>query len=145
LKIIKRIIMVLVIMIFAYSILPWFVFPVLNDIKANNLGRQLRNEPLPQYTTIVEVQSGSGNTGGTGDHTEVWAGILISTKLSEEKIIQFYGKNVYKVDGTHKKTAIMELLDKDFSNLQSVSDYEGFYIVERVRKAVSSFFDLRGA
>jgi len=80
-KVIKRIIITFIIILFCAAILPWFVFPVLNDIKANHLKHELMNEPLPQDTSIMEAQLGSGNTGGTGDHTEIWSGILIKTKL----------------------------------------------------------------
>jgi len=37
----------------------------------------------------------------------------------------------------------MELLEKEFLNLRSVSKYDGYYIIERVNSAVSSFFDIR--
>jgi hypothetical protein len=38
----------------------------------------------------------------------------------------------------------MRLLGKEFSSLQNVTEFDGYYIVERVGNAVSSFFDIRG-
>lgn len=143
-KAVKRIFIILLIGIFVVAVLPWFVFPVLNDIKANILKQELQNAPLPQSTKIIKSLAGCGNTGGTGDHTEVWAAILIKTDLSEDEIYKFYGKNIQKVDAFRQNTFIMELLDKEFSRLNDISDYDGYYIVERTDDAVSSFFDIRG-
>jgi len=39
----------------------------------------------------------------------------------------------------------MELLGEQFTSLNGISNYDGYYIVERIDNAVSSFFDLRGA
>ena len=140
----KRILIIFFSVVFTVAILPWFAFPILNDIKANNLKQELQSAPLPQSTEIIEALSGCGNTGGTGDHTETWAGIIIKTELSEDEIYSFYGDNVQKVDLDKRKTFIMDLIGKEFTSLKSISEYDGYYIVERVGNAVSSFFDIRG-
>jgi hypothetical protein len=142
-KVIKLFIYFIIILIMG-SILPWFIFPVLNDIKAAKLKNTLQSNPLPQNTKIIDVVSGCGNTGGTGDHTEIWAAILIKTELSEEEIYEFYGKKVFKVSDEDKETFIMRLLDKEFACLKEISNYDGYYIIECIGDPVSSFFDFRG-
>ena len=143
-KNIKLILIIFLSVVFTVAILPWFAFPILNDIKANNLKQELQSAPLPQNTEIIAALSGCGNTGGTGDHTEIWAGILIRTELSEDEIYQYYGDDVQRVDSNKQKTFIMDLIGKEFTNLKSISKYDGYYIVEQVGNAVSSFFDIRG-
>ena len=121
------------------------VFPVLNDFKAKQLANTLKDWTLPEKTEIVEVISGCGNTGGTGNHTEIWAGMLIKTELAEKGIHSYFDLlNVQKVDESHKHTFIMDLLGTRFNRLADVSQYDGYYIVETIDKAVSSSFDLRG-
>lgn len=93
--------------------------------------------------TVTVKECGSGNTGGTGNHTEIWVAILIKTELSEQEIEEFYNRDVQKVDKENQKTFVMNT-DQNFSSLQGISDYTGYYIVEYIGVPVFSFFDLRG-
>ncbi len=123
----------------------YIIFPILNDIKANRLATDwAENIALPDNTEIVEVISGSGNTGGTGNHTEIWAGILIKSNLSSDEVNAFFGSDVFVVDKSNTRTFIMSLMNKKFSYLDISTDYDDLYIIEIIDEAVSSEFDLRG-
>jgi len=145
----KRIMLTIIaipcILIFAFISL-YFSCPLLNDKTAGSLAKELRTIPPPYNTQILESLSGCGNVGGTGNHTDMWAGILIKTELEEKDVEQFY-KEYYikKVDTSNYQTFAMECVNKEFSNLNNIDDYEGFYIIETVeRHEFYSFFDLRG-
>lgn len=147
-KWVKRFLLTLIIVptIIIVAIIALFIiFPILNDIKADKLAIEwAENIVLPNNTEIVEVISGCGNTGGTGNHTEIWAGILIKSDLPPDNVKAFWGSDIFVVDESNTRTFIMRLLGNQFKYFDKATEYEGFYIIERVDKAVSSEFDLRG-
>ncbi len=123
----------------------YVICPVLNNIKADKLAATwAENIVLPDNTEIIEVISGCGNTSGTGNHTEVWAGILIKSDMSPEKVMAFWDSNILVVDENNIRTHAMYLLNEEFKYFDTASQYEGFYIIEKTGEAVSSGFDLRG-
>ena len=143
-KRIKKIAIIIVMLIPIIIIASFIVVPIINDIKAEQLTDSLKKELLPEETILIEAISGCGNTTGTSNHAETWAGMLIKTELTEEQIYEFYGKaNVQKVDETNQTTSILRLLGRHFKYLNNISEYEGYYIVERVGEAISAF-ELRG-
>ena len=144
-KCIKKVLIALIILMSIIIISPFFIFPVLNDMKAEKLANELRSAQLPDKTEIIEVLSGCGNTSGAGNHTEIWAGMLIKTELLEQDILEIFGTTkVQKVSSDRRYTFIMGNLDKSFSSLNNRTNLDGYYIIEWVDGAVSSFFDLRG-
>jgi len=92
---IKIVIFIVALTIF---ISPWIISPILNDIKANSIEKEILAIPLPNSTQCIEILSFCGNTSGTGDHVEVWSGFLIRTTLTEEEIKDYYKMDCYKVD-----------------------------------------------
>ncbi len=140
-KKIFRIIFALFIMLLALIILPFVIFPIMDNIALGNYKKEVLDTlNLPPNTEIVETISGCGNTGGTGNHTEMYVAILVKTTLSEEewKSYSFISHDVL-ADG--EKTFAMSLVGVYFSH---IDDPEGYYILEYAREAPYSDFDIRG-
>ncbi len=82
----KKIFLILVFSILVICILPFFLCPLLDDIvlikyRSGNL-KTLNNE-LPDDVVIMEIVSGCGNTGGTGNHTDLYVSVLVTAPFSE--------------------------------------------------------------
>jgi len=45
---------------------------------------------LPSGTEIIETSSYVGNTRGTGNHIEIWVGVLIRSDLEPDNIFDYY-------------------------------------------------------
>lgn len=90
-RMIKKIALVMVFIIpIGYFSFFLFIGPAFNDAKAVSIEKEFSENPLPPETETVETASYCGNTGGTGNHVEIWAGALIRSKLTTEEISQFY-------------------------------------------------------
>ena len=63
--------------------------PVINDVRAAKIEKEFFNIPVPPKTEIVESYSFCGNTSGTGNHVEIWSGILVKSELPETELIQW--------------------------------------------------------
>lgn len=148
-KWIKRIIIAILILIPILIITPFIGFPIANNIKATILANEMKKSTPPVKTEIIEVVSGCGNTGGTGNHTEILICLLIKSDLPQEKITELY-KGIYsyidvvKVKKEETSTFSMQTVGLEFEKLKGIKEYNRYYIVERIEDAVSSEFDLRG-
>lgn len=61
-----------------------------NDIKASQIEKAFLRMDMPPGTECVETTSFVGNTSGTGNHTEIWAGMLIHSNLSKEELGSYF-------------------------------------------------------
>ncbi len=146
---IKRIVITILIVIPILIITPFIAFPIANNIKATVVTNEMKKLPLPERTEFIEITRGCGNTGGTGNHTEILISMLVKSDLSQEKIAEFYKDyspyiDVIEVDIGRTSTFSMQLLGQEFRKLQNIIDYKGYYIVQKTEDAISSEFDLRG-
>lgn len=95
---------------------------------------------LPADTELIEVTSFVGNTSGTGNHVEIWAGILIHTNLDEDTVRgHFEGFDVLAVPDDLKK-------QPDYIHFQSLNENvaaHGYYVIGKYFDAFTQM-DLRG-
>ena len=115
-----------------------------NDIKASQIEKSFLRMDMPSGTECVETTSFVGNTSGTGNHTEIWAGMLIHSTLSKEEL----GSH-FKDYAMHTISECMEdpfLASLRFSAL-SDSSYEeqnsGYFVVGNYYEAFTQS-DMRG-
>lgn len=151
----KRVFLILLIVILAIPILYYLSFalicPAINDAKAGRIERELTDMPLPSNTEILETASFCGNTSGTGNHIEIWAGVLIYSSLSENEIHQFFSdyEMVWTVpkDLTEQYPAPRDFIDFSFFNGQGFYSGQtqavGYYIIGGYYEAVTQH-DIRG-
>lgn len=116
--------------------------PLCNNWKAAQLEKELSGMPMPTQTRLVEVESYVGNTSGTGDHTEIWVGMLLQSSQSKERLSRhFEGFSVRELPTDLQETP--RLRDyMDFASLDG-SGKDRYFIVERITSAFTQL-DLRG-
>jgi len=147
-KILKRILLAIlaIVIIVPIGFMAFFLFvgPALNDARASSIEKELSRIELPPETEIIETASYCGNTGGTGNHVEIWAGVLIRSELTEEEISQFFkdyeivwavpvDENLYPEPRD----------DMKFPYLSGNGERTGCYIIADYYKAVTQN-DIRG-
>jgi len=147
-KVLKRILLVIlaIVIMVPVGFLVFFLIvgPALNDKRASSIEKELSCIELPPDTEIIETASFCGNTSGTGNHVEIWAGVLIRSELPEEKIIEFYkdyeivwavpvDENLYPEPRDYMK----------FPYLSRNGERTGCYIIADYYKAVTQN-DIRG-
>lgn len=148
-KVLKRLSIIMAILISAF-IAFWTIPMIVNDIKAKIITSQIEKEKPPEQTEVIEVISGCGNTGGTGNHTEIWIGILVKTELSETDLFLYYSKkyeyiNIYEYLAEEEEYRfIMGQINKTFRQIEPNDGYEKYFVVGIYEKAVFSELDLRG-
>jgi len=98
-KVLKRVLFaaLAVVIIIPVGFLAFFLIigPALNDARASSIEKELSRIKLPPETEIIETASYCGNTGSTGNHVEIWAGVLIRSELDEEEILEVF--NDYEI------------------------------------------------
>jgi hypothetical protein len=72
-----------------------FIGPMLNDVCAAKIEKELSLISLPPNTEIIEIASYCGNTNVIGNDPEIWVGMIIHTELSEEEINDFFAENEF--------------------------------------------------
>lgn len=99
---------------------------------------------LPASTQVVETVSGCGNTGPTGNHTELYVAVLVTAECGADELRQ---KFPYLHDAAEDglSTGSMEQLGLAFTEADTAADAQkDYYILEFFKEAPLSDFDLRG-
>ena len=148
---IRRIIIIVLVLIPVLLVGPWLICPLLNDAKAGIMASRMLYSTAPERTEIIEVVSGCGNTSGTGNHVEVWIGLLVHSYLSQAELEAFYAASYDSIrvhdlaaDPDHPYPREMTVLKLDFKTLQGLSNRQGYFVIGRTETPISSNFDLRG-
>lgn len=140
-KILGIVILVIVIALIAIVILPFIIAPVIDNIVLARYRSQMINElELPADTEIVETVSGCGNTGGTGNHTELLVSVLVKSELNEDAFFEYF-PHAYEAEECDFETWAMGCVGLSFSKPKEEGNY---YILEFIKSAPCSDFDLRG-
>ncbi|MCM1424609.1 MAG: hypothetical protein NC415_12470 [bacterium] len=110
---------------------------------------------LPEKTERVETASWVGNS-GNGNHTDIWAGMVICSELPAEEIEEFFAD--YMVAELPAETDVEEYLAQEynlelgtvtheieglFSTLQESISEDGCFLISRYYEAFTQQ-DLRG-
>ncbi len=90
---------------------------------------------------VVKIVHACGNTSGTGDHTELWVGILIKTDYTYEELVFALADS-----GVDDISQVNELdIWQNKFGISAFENKDGYYILEFIKSAPLSWFDLRGA
>lgn len=140
-KVFGIVILIIVIALIAIIILPFIIAPVIDNIALGRYRSQVLSElEMPTECMIVETVSGCGNTGGTGNHTELLVSVLVKSELVEDAFLEYY-PHAYKADERDFETWAMGCVGLSFSTPEEEGNY---YILEFIGSAPWSDFDLRG-
>lgn len=141
---IQSIFMILAFLILFFIYFNFFGGSICNDIKASQIEKGFYKLELPAGAELVEVSSFVGNTSGTGNHTEIWAGMLIRSGLAEEDIRGYFRDyDVWVVPGdltAHEPYAEGFI---SFTALAGKASGAGYYVVSGYYDAFTQM-DLRG-
>ena len=128
---------------------------ICNDIKASRIEKEYAEMKLPEKTRRVSTVSYVGNTSGAGNHTEIWAGMVVYSELSAEELEEFFD-GYYVVElpvgietmdwvDYHKEVyPITDMLqEKLLSALKEPISSEGYFVINKYYDAFTQQ-DLRG-
>lgn len=143
-KTLKRIIIVFC-LILAISILPWFVNPIINNIRLAQFSRQIYSHSLPRQTQLLEKQCICGKLNGNGDGMDFLATILIKSDLSLEELQRYYSfATVIKQEGIILNSEYLENGEIRYSKLKDVTNFKDYYVVFIFDGGYPALFDIRG-
>ena len=128
---------------------------ICNDIKASHIEKGYAKMELPEKTRRVNTVSFVGNTGGTGNHTEIWAGMVVYSELSTEELEEFFADDIvvelpvgvetmdwldyFKEVNPHEHMVFMKLC----ATLEEPISSEGYFIISQYYNPFTQQ-DLRG-
>ena len=122
---------------------PVFFAPVRNDLAADRLLQELTAElELPPEASVEETAAWAGNSSGTGNHVELWAGVLIRYAGPEENAP---GKPAESwQDWAYEYAYPVSVGPEElFPALAELKDWSGCYILGTYGEAVTQW-DIRG-
>lgn len=122
---------------------PIVIAPLRNDWAAGRLLEALLADmELPPEASVAETAAWAGNSSGTGNHVELWAGALIRYCGPEETAPGAPAESLRDWRGGYAFPASMwpEAL---FPTLADLDDWDGYYICGTYGDAVSQW-DIRG-
>ena len=154
---------------FVLLILPFFIFPIANNITLNSFSKQLYQIELPN-TKVLEKHSICGKLNGNGNGMDFLACVLVETDLTYEELkAEFESKNfkhaklgatlqyggfkdgkypvdvdVVKVDNGKLNTDYLMHGEIKFGNPKNWDDYSKYYALVIYDGGYSALFDIRG-
>ena len=115
-----------------------------NDLRAWRIEKGYASMELPDRTELAETASYVGNTAGTGNLTEIWAGMLVYSELPKEELEAYFpGDTVWEVPADLEKLPPYQRNFMDFEVLDGEDPGKGYFVVSHFYNAFSQF-DLRG-
>ena len=144
----KSTILIPVIAVLSVWLLIGLIFSpyIINDIACANYENKVNNiVSNEENVKLLEIVSGCGNSSGTGNHTDLYVAVLIETSLSKEKVKEAFNnvRGINLIKTYNEQTLAMSIINLQFSKTEFIND-KNYYILEFVKKAPLSDFDLRG-
>jgi len=141
----KRPFIIVICSIVAVLILPWFICPVINNIKLACFTRQLTGYELPSKTQMIESRSICGKLNGNGNGMDFFATILIKSDLSLNELQKYYSfANVVLQKDVNLKSEYLEHGEIRYTKLQHVTADNKYFVVLIYNGGYPALFDLRG-
>ncbi len=122
---------------------PLAIAPLRNDLAADRLLKALLADvELPPEASVVETAAWAGNSSGTGNHVELWAGLLIRYEGAPETALGIPAEELR--DWGHGEAFPVSLRPEDlFPALAGLDDWESRWILGTYGEAATQW-DLRG-
>lgn len=142
----KIVITIIVVFLLGFNFWYFIGGAMSNDIKAEMIKKKYYALTLPEETELIEVKTFVGNSSGTGNHNEIWVGMLVKTQQTEDTLKNhFDGYEVYQA--ILLETGEVEWIEKpimiNFKISENKVGYGNYYIVGNFYEAVTQQ-DLRG-
>jgi hypothetical protein len=119
---------------------------LMNDFRASQIEKELSQVELPVDTELIEVTSFVGNTSGTGNHVEIWAGALLHSALSAEELRTYFDSHFDIFAVPHDLVGQYPYFKNfvDFQALNGASNGDGYFVIGSYYDAFTQI-DLRGS
>ena len=153
---------------FVFLILPYFIFPIANDITLNGFSKQLYQIELPN-TEILQKHSTCGKLVGNRNGMDYLACVLVKTDLAYEELVTEFDQQNFKPAkpgaalhyGGHREvnsiisTEVLKVDDDKLKSkylntplrlepLKNENDYSNCYALVIFDGGYSALFDIRG-
>lgn len=126
-----------------WSAVNFFIGPALNEKRAAEFEQELSAVDMPAGVELVEVHTFSGNTSGTGNHVEIWGGLLCRTEQDGASLRAEFPEmsciSLSEIRDSGYSPTGYEL----FSKIGELPDPEHYYMLEAYEDAVTQW-DIRG-
>lgn len=122
---------------------PVFFAPLRNDLAADRLLKEvLADLRLPPEASVEETAAWAGNSSGTGNHVELWAGVLVQYGGPEENAP---GQPAEDLRGWTSAAGFPRSVGPEelFSTLAERDSWNGYYILGTYGEAATQW-DIRG-
>lgn len=145
-----KIILVIFVIIFTMLILFLISCPVVNDISAKQVMRDIDAIPLPDNTQVAARFSRAGKLVGNGNGMQFFGAVLLESELSLEELDQYYSayrKTDWDYIVQEQKTQSIDVIEHGLASFETeMSDEKNYYIIYSWGDGISPFqdFDLRG-
>lgn len=122
----------------------WIGGALCNDMKAAGIERSFSEMELPPETECLETKSFVGNTSGTGNHTEIWAGMLIQSALAKEELGRYFeGYEIHTISECMENSFLASMKFSVLSESPHAQQDREYFVVDNYYEPFTQS-DLRG-
>lgn len=140
--------MIISIVIVAVLLVGFIVsIPLVNNLSAKKIEKQLVEIDLPDNTEIIESLSKAGKLVGNGNGMQYFGAMLIRSEKTLDELTVYYSQNNTNICVKEQKTQIIQCVKHgELSFKTHITDDEDYYIVYLFGSGISPFaeLDIRG-
>ena len=103
--------------------------PVVNNLTAKGVEKELKEIPLPDHTEMVEALSKAGKLVGNGNGMQYFGAILLKSEKSLDELSIYYSQQSDAIVKEQKTQEIGFLEHSRLSFKTNITDSEDYYIV----------------
>ena len=121
--------------------------PVVNNLTAKGVEKELKEIPIPDHTEMVEALSKAGKLVGNGNGMQYFGAILLKSERSLEELSSYYSQQHADVVVKEQKTQEIAFLEHSRLSFKTdIDDSAGYYIVYLFGSGIAPFsqLDIRG-
>lgn len=140
-KVIVPVVIVVLLVAFIVSI------PLVNNLSAKNVEKQLVEVALPDNTQMIESLSKAGKLVGNGNGMQYFGAILIRSDLTLDELSNYYLHKIPNAVVKEQKLQTIECVEhKELSFKTPITETENYFIVYLFGSGISPFseLDIRG-
>ena len=149
-KKVSKIIFVTFIILFIALILFLVSCPIINDLSAKQVMKDIEDIPLPDNTWVAARFSRAGKLVGNGNGMQFFGAVLLESELSLEELEQYYSsyrETQWDYIVAAQRTQNIDIIEHGSAAFETdMSNEKSHYIVFSWGEGISPFqdFDLRG-
>lgn len=153
-KILKRIFLILVIVVFALPIISYIGIVVTNNFIANKIENDLVSYELPTNTKFVDSVSAAAKLTGSGNGMQYMGAILVDNDLSKEELKEHYSSEFDYIEVNEQETVNLDFIQNVSFDADIESGDKTYYSIicwdDERREMFGDFisalldFDIRG-